>query len=438
MNAGHADLLSVVALAKVAQLARRPGFDDSEVRESLQALRSGLDALSTSLAERIDAKADAGHGHSDLSEQIQAVRDASEAVQSALRSDLDALSVNKAGAEHEHIEYAHIAKVDAEFSAVMESLEALQEQIAAVAGEEAQARQALAEQTKAAQSQAVESVEALARVSGQHRAELARAIASKADQGHGHADLSDQVTELGQALRAGLAGKAQARHGHADIERTLTDLAALLSRKADADHGEHLSAEQVAAMVRQARPRDGADGESIKPMGDYIGGHYKALSLIRHNKATWLSIVDTDEAPTERSKSWQLIAKDGKAGDKGQMVLRARTSSAGNGMKFDDYEQAEHLEEITGDGTVQTLTFSARVQFIVAEMVSTLDEDTQAAQIDAQEGRVIAGGEAPTTTKGAIMKHEQPVTLLVTTDTVKILTVSNARFNVYGMRRSAV
>lgn len=108
-----------------------------------------------------------------------------------------------------------------------------------------------------------------------------------------------------------------------------------------------------------------------------------------------------------------------------------------NGMQFDDYADAEFLPEQPGVGGVLVFSFSAPAQFIVIEMVSTLDESTQADAIDALEGRVATGATVPTATVGAILKHEQPVTLLVTTGTVRVLAPANTRINVYGKRRSA-
>ena len=68
-------------------------------------------------------------------------------------------------------------------------------------------------------------------------------------------------------------------------------------------------------------------------------------------------------------------------------------------------------------------------------MVSLLtDPDAQ----DAQEGRATTGTATPAPGLGAVLKHEQPVTLLVNTDTVRVLAPANSRVTVYGKRRAAV
>lgn len=107
------------------------------------------------------------------------------------------------------------------------------------------------------------------------------------------------------------------------------------------------------------------------------------------------------------------------------------------GMQFDDYAEVEYLEDQTSSGVELVFTFSAPVQFVVVEMVSTLDQDADAALIESLEGRVTTGAQAPAANLGAILKHEVPVTLLTTTDTVRVLPAADTRVSVYGKRRPA-
>lgn len=104
-------------------------------------------------------------------------------------------------------------------------------------------------------------------------------------------------------------------------------------------------------------------------------------------------------------------------------------------IPFDDYAQAEYLPDQASTGSELTFSFTAPVQFVAVEMVSLLtDQDAQ----DAQEGRVTTGTTAPAQGIGAILKHEQPVTLLVDTTAVRVLAPASCRVTVYGKRRVAV
>lgn len=104
-------------------------------------------------------------------------------------------------------------------------------------------------------------------------------------------------------------------------------------------------------------------------------------------------------------------------------------------MPFDDYAQVEYLDEQAGDGTVKTFTFSAPVQFIVVEMISTLTDPNQ---IELQEGSVTSGADLPTPSKGALLKSGIPASLMVSTDTIKVLAPADTRIRVYGNRRVAI
>lgn len=131
----------------------------------------------------------------------------------------------------------------------------------------------------------------------------------------------------------------------------------------------------------------------------------------------------------------------------GELIFKLTSGSELNvgeiPVPFDDYKQVEYLNEQAGSSAtagVLTFTFSAPVQFIVVELVSTLDQDAQAETIEALEGSAASGGTVPTATKGAVLKHEIPVTLLDDTDTVRTFVpgTTDYRVRVYGKRRVAV
>lgn len=106
-------------------------------------------------------------------------------------------------------------------------------------------------------------------------------------------------------------------------------------------------------------------------------------------------------------------------------------------QQYDDYAEVEYLEDQLAGAEPLIFAFSAPVQFIVVEMVSTLDQAADADAIEAAEGRVTTGDQIPTANLGAILKHEVPVTLLTTTDTVRVLPAADTRVTVYGKRRPA-
>lgn len=136
----------------------------------------------------------------------------------------------------------------------------------------------------------------------------------------------------------------------------------------------------------------------------------------------------------ERRYNTTLLGAGGAGGISAEQVQQLIDEAIAN-MPFDDYAQVEYLDEQTGDGTVKTFTFSAPVQFIVAEMISTL---TDPDQIELQEGSVTSGSVLPTPTKGALLKSEIPVTLLDNTDMVNVLAPADTRLRVYGKRRVAI
>lgn len=136
----------------------------------------------------------------------------------------------------------------------------------------------------------------------------------------------------------------------------------------------------------------------------------------------------------DRRYNTTLLGAGGAGGISAEQVQQLIDEAIAN-MPFDDYAQIEYLDEQDGDGTVKTFTFSAPVQFIVVEMISTL---TDPDQIELQEGSATSGSALPTPTKGALLKSEIPVTLLDNTDTVKVLAPANTRLRVYGKRRVAI
>lgn len=104
-------------------------------------------------------------------------------------------------------------------------------------------------------------------------------------------------------------------------------------------------------------------------------------------------------------------------------------------VPFDDYTAIEYLPDAQGNGEVQTFVFASEVAFVVIEMVSTLNPLLQADAIEAQEGRATTGAQEPALGLGAVLKHEQPISLLVKTNTVKVLAPNNTRITIYGKRR---
>lgn len=139
----------------------------------------------------------------------------------------------------------------------------------------------------------------------------------------------------------------------------------------------------------------------------------------------------------DRRYNTTLLGAGGTGGISAEQVQQLIDEAIAN-MPFDDYKQIEYLAEQAGDGTVKTFSFSAAVQFIVVEMISTLDQDTQAAVIETLEGSAASGTTVPTMLVGAVLKHEIPVTLLDDTATCRVLAPVNTRLRVYGKRRVAV
>lgn len=189
----------------------------------------------------------------------------------------------------------------------------------------------------------------------------------------------------------------------------------------------------LSANIRQ--PKDGDPGKSIKG-DDGIG-----VQAIEQPARDVMRVQLTDgryydvrlPLPSEpKAQSNTTVIQRGGGGLTEDQV-QAMITEALSDMPFDDYSAIEYLEDQAGDGSVKTFTFSALVQFIVIEMVSTLsDPDLQ----EAQEGRATSGtAQAPAAAIGAVLKHEVPVTLLDSTDTVRVLAPANTRVTVYGKRR---
>lgn len=238
---------------------------------------------------------------------------------------------------------------------------------------------------------------------------------TKADANHAHA----QYATLSQ-----LGAKADVDHTHDYV--TPDRMTAALGRKADQSfanalqrdiqqrsrlghgHDEYVTREAVAALIAEQMP-EVADGQTPR------------LETQRHINSIWLRWW-TGETASE----WIKVPRfDGINPPKPQELT----------VPFDDYADTEYLPEQSGDGTVKTFTFSAPVQLMAVEMVSTLDEATQQNEIDAQEGRATVGDTQPTATVGAILKHEQEKMLFGNTNAVHVLAPANTRINVYGMRR---
>lgn len=132
------------------------------------------------------------------------------------------------------------------------------------------------------------------------------------------------------------------------------------------------------------------------------------------------------------SQTMYLGGGSGMSAQQVQQLIQEALASMG---MYDDYKQIEYLDEQPGTGEMLTFTFSAPVQFIVIEMISTLtDLDAQ----EAQEGSAASGGTIPSATRGALLKHAVPITLLDDTDIVKVLPPASTRIRVYGKRRTAV
>ena len=104
----------------------------------------------------------------------------------------------------------------------------------------------------------------------------------------------------------------------------------------------------------------------------------------------------------------------------------------------DAFNEMEFLDDIPGTGEVVTATFSAEVERVVVEMISTANQTLHADDIERMEGRVTDAAGTPASNRGAVLKHEAPVQLDIATTGVKILAPFSTRTCVYGFRRAVL
>lgn len=110
---------------------------------------------------------------------------------------------------------------------------------------------------------------------------------------------------------------------------------------------------------------------------------------------------------------------------------RAYSEQSIQDITMDNYTDIEYLADQSGAGGVLTFTFSSDVDLIVVELVETAAD----ADAGAIEGRATTGTQTPTATLGAVLKHECPIPLQVTTDTCKVYAPADCNITVYGKRR---
>lgn len=309
-----AEALSLAALVKATQaLSSAKGYTDPQpLIEALAAAVQGqIDALGEAV-EALQGKADADHAHPDLAELIEALR--------AADGRLELAVAGKAEAEHEHPEYAHTSKLRADFDHVAELLQELAEADDATR-EEFRARLLdLRDELSGAQEALRGSIAALADQAQADAQALSRRVDGKADAGHSHEEFSTLERDI-----AGLAQVGGMRHREVSEELQRIARAAEQARLVAEAKQERGPKGEPGERGKPGKPgADGQDAEPIKPMGDYIGGSHDALSLVRHKGAAWLSVTQTDEAPSDSSEAWMLLVKDGRRGEKGERGFAGR------------------------------------------------------------------------------------------------------------------
>lgn len=245
---------------------------------------------------------------------------------------------------------------------------------------------------------------------------------------------------VGEQVDRGLAQRPLPKNGKdADPVETLRlvrDAVAQIPRPQD---GASVTLDDVRPLIAQAvsraakllpEPQDAEPG----PMGPMPRHQWDGTRLRFEMPGGWGLWVDLQGEPGKPgvARRGQIVLGGGLSREE----VLALIEEHGMGQ-YDDYAEIEYLQDQIGNGGVREFIFSSAVQFIVIELVSTLDEATEADAIDAIEGRVTTGATQPATDLGAVLKHEVPVTLLVGTDTVNVLAPADTRITVYGKRRPA-
>ncbi len=313
-----ADALSLAALVRAAQALKQAQAykDPSGELEALKAAVVALEDTARRVVDELAGKADAGHEHRDLAAGISLLRDA--------HDNLFTQVQGKAEGQHEHIEYAHVSKVQADLDVLQDAIEALSDAAESDRQETDETAKALRDDLSAAVQELGDRIGTLAEGAERAAHALSARIESKADAGHTHGEfdaLLEAITE-------------QAREYTRAHKRITNDISGLAKRISEARAIAEAKQERGPAGKdgKDGKPgapgRNGTDAEPLKPMGEYAGGVYDALSIVRNNGALWLATQETDAVPSSSSDDWMLLIRDGKDGEDGQSI-RGRRGAAG-------------------------------------------------------------------------------------------------------------
>lgn len=309
-----ADAVALAALAKAVQALRRAN-QYKDPTPNIDALKAAIEAQLGALRQAIDAlqsKADGEHVHADLIDIAQTHQEALSKINEALET--------VAAAEHEHLEYAHVAKVQSDLDAIDESILELKDFALSVSNSSAASADDLRNDLEEFSEAARDAVNALAERQNADASVLRRDIDRKADKDHTHGEFDALLGAISE----------QAREQDKNHKKLYSDTRKLAKAVEQA--------RQIAEAKQDRGPagKDGQDGkqgaigpagkdaDQFKPMGDYAGGEYDALSIVRNNGALWMAIVKTSDVPSSDSDDWMLLVKDGEQGDKGDRGLAGR------------------------------------------------------------------------------------------------------------------